>query len=204
MNKNKIDILGAGGHAKVVIEIAELSHLEINKIYDCNSALQNILDYEVSDNLEEMALSESLFFALGNNKARRDNAILYPRHFINLIHPAATLSKRVKIGAGNVIMAGAVINSSVSIGDHCIVNTCASIDHDCNIGDYVHISPRVALAGNVHIGEGSHIGIGATVNQQVVIGKWCTIGAGSVVINNVEDYGVVVGNPGKMIKFNDE
>lgn len=68
----------------------------------------------------------------------------------------------------------------------------------------MHISPRVALAGNVHIGEGSHIGIGATVNQQVVIGKWCTIGAGSVVINNVEDYGVVVGNPGKMIKFNDE
>jgi acetyltransferase EpsM len=60
------------------------------------------------------------------------------------------------------------------------------------------------LAGNVTIGEGSHVGIGATVIQGITIGKWVTIGAGTVIIKDIPDYAVVVGNPGKIIKYNNE
>jgi acetyltransferase-like isoleucine patch superfamily enzyme len=60
------------------------------------------------------------------------------------------------------------------------------------------------LAGNVTVGEGSHVGIGASVIQGVVIGKWTVIGAGAVVLNDVPDYAVVVGNPGKIIKVNNK
>ena len=58
--------------------------------------------------------------------------------------------------------------------------------------------------GNVEIGEGTHIGSGAIVIPNVVIGKWAVIGAGAVIIKDVPDYAVVVGNPGKIIKYNEK
>ena len=57
------------------------------------------------------------------------------------------------------------------------------------------------MAGNVQVGEGTQIGIGASVIQGVKIGKWAMIGAGSVIISDVPDFAVVVGNPGKIIKY---
>jgi acetyltransferase EpsM len=62
----------------------------------------------------------------------------------------------------------------------------------------------VALAGNVVVGEGAHIGIGAAVIQNVKIGKWATIGGGAVIIRDVPDYAVVVGNPGRVIKYREQ
>jgi acetyltransferase EpsM len=70
------------------------------------------------------------------------------------------------------------------------------------VEDFVHISPNAALAGNVKVGEGTQIGIGACVMQNIRIGKWAIIGAGAVIIRDVPDYAVVVGNPGRVIKRN--
>jgi len=202
MDRKNINIVGAGGHAKVVIEMAELLGYEIDGIYDDDPSVASILDYKVNE--KEAVIDEAdLVLAMGSNFARKQKADILKANYINVIHPNAILSKRIKLGNGNVVMAGVVINSSCFIGNHCIINTSASIDHDCVIGDFVHIAPKVGLAGGVHIGEGSHVGIGATVKQQVVIGKWCTIGAGSVVIDNIADHAVVVGNPAKVIRYND-
>jgi acetyltransferase EpsM len=99
-------------------------------------------------------------------------------------------------------MAGAILNPNVKVGKHCIVNSGAVIEHDCILDNFVHLSPNAALAGNVSIGEGAHIGIGSSIIQGVKIGKWATIGAGTVVLNDVPDYAVIVGNPGKIIKYN--
>jgi acetyltransferase EpsM len=76
------------------------------------------------------------------------------------------------------------------------------VDHDCELGNFVHVSPNVALAGNVKVGEGTHLGIGSCVIQGIIIGKWATIGAGTVVITDVPDHAVIVGNPGRIIKYN--
>jgi acetyltransferase EpsM len=70
------------------------------------------------------------------------------------------------------------------------------------LADYVRISPNSALAVSVSVGEGTHIGIGACVIQGIKIGKWTIIGAGAVIINDIPDNAVVVGNPGKIIKYN--
>jgi acetyltransferase-like isoleucine patch superfamily enzyme len=48
------------------------------------------------------------------------------------------------------------------------------------------------------------VGIGAVVIPKISIGKWVTIGAGAVIIRDVPDFAVVVGNPGKIIKYNSE
>jgi acetyltransferase EpsM len=58
------------------------------------------------------------------------------------------------------------------------------------------------LAGNVFVGEGTHVGIGASIIPGVKIGKWVIIGAGTIILNDVPDYAVIVGNPGKIIRYN--
>ena len=72
------------------------------------------------------------------------------------------------------------------------------------IGDFVHIAPKVALCGNVFVGEGTLVGVGAVVVPGIRIGKNCVIGAGAVVFRDVPDYGLVVGNPARLIKYTNE
>lgn len=194
-------ILGAGGHAKVVIEIAELLGYEIAGVFDHNKDVKDVLNYSVSHDFDVFSKHKNVFFALGNNRNRKKNSESFGINYPNLIHPSAIITKRIDLGRGNAVMAGVVINSSVRIGDFCIINTSSSLDHDCEIEDFVHISPKAALAGNVKVKEGAQIGIGACIKQNVTIGKWAVIGAGAVIIEDVPDYAVVVGNPGKVVKY---
>lgn len=196
----EIRILGAGGHAKVVIEIAELLGYKIVEIFDQDKHVKTILRYSVNHSFQKIAEYENVFLGLGSNVSRKANFGKFLENNINLIHPSAIISSSVTVGFGNVLMAGAIINSSSNIGNYCIVNTGASVDHDCEIGDYVHISPRVALAGNVTVREGAHLGIGACVKQNIMIGQWSIVGAGAVVVDDVPDHAVVVGNPARVIK----
>ncbi len=201
---NDINILGASGHGKVIVEIAELSGWQIAGIYDANNQITEFLGYSVHP---QSALTNDnntpIILAIGNNSTRKKIAeTLNNCTFATLLHPQTSISKRASILHGTVVMPGASINAAANIGRHCIINTNASIDHDCYLEDYVHISPNVGLAGNVSIGEGTHIGIGAQVIQGIRIGKWATVGAGAVIIKDIPDYAVVVGNPGKIIKYN--
>jgi len=194
---SKLVLYGAGGHAKVVAEIAELS--EYAELVFCEDKLTKtkVWGYPVVSEVDEC---EECILAIGSNAVRRKLALDLRNRFVILIHPKNQISRRVFIGEGTVIMAGVSVNVDVSIGKHCIINTNASVDHDCVIEDFVHLSPNAALAGNVHIGEGTHVGIGACVIQGIKIGKWCTIGAGAVIIHDVPDGCTVVGNPGRIIK----
>lgn len=194
----KLILYGAGGHAKVVAEVAELN--EYGDIVFCEDvpSKESVLGYPVVNKIEDGA---NCLIAIGDNGTRKKIAHSLSNTFIKLIHPQTNVSKRCQAGEGTVMMGGVTINSEVVIGKHCIINTNASVDHDCKIGDYVHLSPNVALAGNVTVGEGTHIGIGASVIQGVKIGTWCTIGAGAVVIRDVPDGVSVVGNPARIIKY---
>lgn len=192
-------IFGAGGHGKVIAEIAESRSLKIEGFIDTNNNDVEILGYEIFKNCPRDTCE--MIIAIGNNEIRKRIAFENPKsQYPILIHINSNVSKRAKLDFGSVIMAGTTINTSASIGKHCIVNTNASIDHDCIIEDFVHLSPNVALAGNVFVGEGTHIGIGACVIQGVKIGKWCIVGAGSVIIRDIPDGSTVVGNPGRIIK----
>jgi sugar O-acyltransferase (sialic acid O-acetyltransferase NeuD family) len=195
-------LYGASGHAKVIIEIAKSQELEINAIVDDNVDIKSVLDIPVYHSLKELPVSSKIIIAIGNNIIRKKISSYTNLKFDNaLIHSSAVLSPSVKIGYGSVVMACAVINASTNIGYHCIINTGSTVEHDCEIHNYVHISPRAAIAGGVIIKEGTHVGIGAVVIPGVTIGKWVTIGAGAVIINDIPDFAVVVGNPGKIIKY---
>ena len=192
-------ILGAGGHSKVVIEIAEDLGYKIISILDDNPSVENIFQYKVVHSSDCGSLSVFVFLAVGNNINKKKKKYIIHAPELNLIHPSAVVSKRTTFGYGNAVMAGVVINSSVKIGNHCIINTSACIDHDCKLDDFVHISPNASLAGNVRVMEGAHVGIGATVKQDITIGQWSVVGAGAVVINDVPNNAVVVGNPARLL-----
>ncbi|SHN44853.1 acetyltransferase [Chitinophaga sp. CF418] len=201
----KIFLYGAGGHAKVILELLELNGQHCAGIYDEHGASTDLFGYPISGSLngEYKEANSAMIIAVGNNLVRKKLAGKLSAKWATIIHPSANISSRSTIGSGTVVMAGVSINSGVKAGDHVIINTNCSVDHDCVLADYVHISPNVALAGNVQVGEGTHVGIGTAVIQGIKIGKWATIGAGSVIIRDVPDYAVVVGNPGRILRMNE-
>jgi acetyltransferase EpsM len=197
-------LFGSSGHCKVIIDIIIKSNLEvIEGVFDDNPVCDKMGELPIykTESLDFFQ-NKSLIISIGNNKNRKKIANLITTNYLTAIHPKAVLANKVTVGEGTVIMAGAILNPDVIIGKHCIINTASVVEHDCVLSDFVHLSPNASLAGNVIVGEGSHIGIGAIVIQGVTIGKWVTIGAGAVIINDVPDHAVIVGNPGKIIKFN--
>lgn len=205
-NSSQVYLYGASGHCKVIVEILEANGISIKGIFDDNENIRSLLGYPVlkSDDIKSNDSEEQLIISIGNNGIRKRIAEQLKCSFFTTVHPWTSISKRALLLDGTVVMAGVVVNSEVKVGRHVILNTACSIDHDCVIKDYVHVSPHAALAGNVSVGEGTHIGIGASIIQGVSIGKWAQIGAGAVIIRDVPDRAVVVGNPGRIIKYKNE
>lgn len=203
--KSKITVIGAGGHAKVVIDCIEHENkYDIFDVVDDNYKDRIIFDFEVhkKDN-EGQYEGQQTIIAIGNSSIRKKMAEDLKSDFISTIHPKAVVSKYATVGNGSQIFASAVVNAGAIIGKHVIINTGAIVEHDCLVGDYTHLSPNSCIGGNVTIGSCSHIGIGATVIEGISIGSNVIIGAGAVVIANIPDNCTAVGIPAKPIKFHD-
>lgn len=201
--ENKVNLYGASGHCKVIIDALISSDVAIDTIVDDNPKSELLLGIEIkrTENFNWNATSPWIL-SIGNNLTRKRISEKLKIEFTKAIHKTAIISNYSSIKEGTVVMAGVIINPDVIIGKHCIINSSSIIEHDCEIADFVHISPNASLAGNVKIGEGTHVGIGTSIIPGITIGKWVTIGAGSVIIKDIPDYAVVVGNPGKIIKYN--
>lgn len=196
---NRLIVIGASGHGKVVADIAALSGYKDIVFLDNDPGVKTCAGYPVlGPDTMTSELDGDVFIAVGKAETRkklmeRDAN----RNFPVLIHPSAVVAKRAEIAAGSVVMAGAVINPGAQIGKGCIINTSSSVDHDCLVGDYVHISVGAHLSGTVVVGEGTWIGTGAIVSNNISICGGCMIGAGAVVIKDINEPGTYVGVPAK-------
>ncbi len=196
-------ILGAGGHGKVVAEIAALTG-KLGKIafLDDNSNLKNVNGIPVVGRLDDFDRLKDdygyAFVAIGNNRKRLgfiDRISKAGFQIPVLTHPFTSISGNCSIGPGTAVMAGAVINTNVTIGKGCIVNTSSSVDHDCVIEDGVHISPGAHIGGTSRIGRNSWICIGASISNNINIGSESKVAAGAAVITDVEANTLVGGVP---------
>lgn len=206
--RNKLIIIGAGGHGKVVADIAIKNQFEVLGFLDDDTSKINNGKYKIIGTVHDMdnisknidiSMNKIYFFvAIGNNKTRENIAKLLEQKGLNqtiLIHPSAVIDETVDIGEGTVVMANAVINAECKVGKGCIVNTSSSIDHDCIIGDFVHISPGVHIAGSVQIGKRTWMGIGSNTINNISICENCIIGASSLVSKNIIEEGTYLGTP---------
>ena len=200
-----MNIYGASGHGKVVIDIVQSRMMDIHQVLDDNPVITGIYNYPVVHDFTPEVLRRKTIVAIGDNKVRRKVVNNFPGVFYKGIsHATAVVDRTVELGEGTVIMANAAVNADTIIGSHCILNTGCIVEHDCLLENFVHISPGAVLAGGVKVSEGSHIGIGALIIPGKKIGKWCTIGAGAVIIEDIPDFATVVGNPGRIIKIIEE
>ena len=193
---NRLIIIGASGHGKVIADIAIKTGYKDIVFLDDNENIKSCVGFPVIGKTKEAEhLDGDKIVAIGNAIVREK--IQKDIETVTLIHPNAVIGRRVKIGKGTVIMAGAVIKSDTEIGDGCIINTCSSVDHDCLVGDYTHIAVGAHLCGLVRIGRSCWIGAGATVINNNSICDDCIIGAGAVVVSDINSEGKYLGVPAK-------
>jgi UDP-perosamine 4-acetyltransferase len=206
MNDNEqVYVIGAGGHAKVVISTLLAAGDNVQAIFDDDPRKwgESLLGIPVAGATSELGrlTSARAVIAIGDNASRRRLAKRFQRvDWVTVVHPSATVHPSVQLGPGTVVFAGTVIQPATVIGAHGIINTGATVDHDCLIEDYAHIAPGAHLGGGVRLGEGGFLGIGSTVSPGVMVGRWTVVGAGGVVVRDLPDDVVAVGVPANPVK----
>lgn len=203
----QIILLGAGGHAKVLLDILLQEGANVVGILDKEPVAGELYGVPILGNDEAIAAfspeDTRLVNGLGSVGSVKLRRKLYEKFtaqgfgFRRVIHGGATVSPRARIGAGAQIMGGATVNIDAVIGEDAIINTGASVDHDTIIGEHTHIAPGATISGGVVIGAGSHIGAGATIIQGVTVGENVIVGAGSVVLRDIASGQTVWGVPAK-------
>ncbi|MEJ5864140.1 acetyltransferase [Pseudomonas farsensis] len=199
-------LLGAGGHAKVLLALLRAIGAEVVGV--CDPGLQAASDWRgvrvlgddaALDSLppDRVALVNAIGQVVGSPRRMEVFEHFSARgyRFPALVHPAAWVDESVVVHEGAQIMAGAVIQPDTVIGANSVINTGARVDHDCIIASHVHIAPAAVLCGGVSIAAGTFVGAGATVIQGISIGEHAVVGAGSTVIRNLPAGHVLVGSP---------
>jgi sugar O-acyltransferase (sialic acid O-acetyltransferase NeuD family) len=203
MHTDTIYIVGAGGHAKVVVDALLLSGIDGARICltDGNPALSGtrVLDWTVTTPAVRDDMRNACFHvAIGHAgiRARLHAQLLaLGGRPMTIVHPRATVSAHATLGHGVFVAAHAVVAPSARVDDGVIVNHGAVVDHDCEVGRFSHIAPTAALAGAVQIGEGVLVGAGARLLPGVHVGDQAVIGAGAVVLDNVPAAQTFIGVP---------
>ena len=211
MTTRPIIVIGAGGHAKVVIDALLREGRDIIGITDADPARNGdkllgvpiIGDDAMLDNYKSSAIDLAL--GIGSVQAKSPRQKIFADFkalrfdFATVIHPSAIIGHEVNIGEGAQILPGAIINSGTNIRIGSIVNTGACVDHDCDIGEFAHIAPGATLSGNIKIGDGAHVGTGASIIQGISVGAHALVAAGATVVRDVNDNERVAGVPAKPI-----
>jgi len=200
-------ILGAGGHAKSVAEVATSAGFTIVGFISPDHEFQELLGVRVLPKLPEdiSRRTEAIGIAIGTNFVREQvwmelSQSIPINRFPVIIHPSAVIAESANIGAGSTIHQNSVVGPSSQIGMFCTINTSSSVDHDTIIEDFASIGPGVHTGGGVHIGQRSHIGIGATLIHNIEVGRDSVVGAGSCATQSVPECTVSVGIPARIVK----
>jgi UDP-perosamine 4-acetyltransferase len=206
-------VLGAGGHAKVVVAALQSAGDTVLSCTDVDPAKHGstLLGVPVigPDRSVFETPPDQVFLAMGIGMGKSKDLLVYLTRrltiaramadrgyrFKAIVHPSAFVSAECQLNDGAQVMAGAIIQPGCRIGSMAIINTRASIDHDCMIGEGAHIAPGATLGGEVRVGAGTLVAIGAVVLPGIVIGAGSIVGAGAIVLRDVAPGKLVAGLP---------
>ena len=206
MNSSLV-IIGSGGHAKSVANVAKSCGYKVLAFVDDKNAGTNLLAIPIINSNETIKKysDQNFFIAIGNNATRKlvskeYKSKLPQANFPSLIHKSSVIGIDCKIDEGTILMAFSHVGPASKIGKFCIINTSSSIDHDCNIRDFTSIAPGVVTGGNVNVGSQSALGIGAVIKHGIDIGNNTVVGANSFVNKNIGNSVVAFGTPSKEVR----
>lgn len=216
MEKEKIVIIGAGQHARVVLyNVEEQNKYEVIGFLDSDDNRigkvfegKEILGNYQKENLKEFSKkigTNKFFIGFGNMKYRKkvfEYFINNGWEAVNIIHPNAVVSKNARLGKGILIECGCLVTPNPVIGDNVVVNTGSQVNHDNIIENNVYIASGVILSGGIKIGENTLLDDGVIVTLGCSVGKNSLIGAGAVVTKNIPNEVVAYGSPCKVIREN--
>lgn len=202
----KLIILGAGGHAKVLLSLIQAAGLEVLGVSAPELLEQGIehwrgipvLNFAAHDLIAFPPEQVALVNGVGNQLVRQKLFEKFKAQgysFPVLIHPNAWVDASAKLSEGVQVMAGAVIQADACIGNNVIINTQASIDHDCVIEDHVHIAPGAILCGHVQVKQNAFIASGVTVITGICVGERAVAGAGASIVRDISPGHVILPAP---------
>ena len=191
-------LLGAGGHASVLVDILRQQgktpdylvtlHAPEKPIFDGIKILRQ--DSQVLNFAPDQVHLINGLGSLPKTPPRRRQIFEYFKQhgyqFASVIADQAYISPYAVLGEGVQVLGHACVQPSTYIGNNTLINTGASLDHDCQIGQHVHIAPRATLCGEVKVADNVHVGSGSTLIQGVHIGENAIIAAGTTVTQHLE------------------
>ena len=195
--KEKIILIGGGGHCKSCIDVIELSgHFHIEGIVDVPDKLHNkLLGYEIiatDDDLPQLVNENTNFLVtLGQIKSPEKRIRIFQilkdlkAKLPIIISPLAYVSRHAQIDDGTIVMHHALVNAGAHVGKNCIINTKTLVEHDAVIGDHCHIATGAIINGGVTVGSGTFFGSKSVSKEYVEIGKNVVIGCGEKIIKNI-------------------
>lgn len=160
----KLLIIGAGGHGRVVGEVAEACGYEIAFLDDQpgDGVIGAVADIDgVKDPFDEFIVG------IGNNSKRQalqEDLEQKGLSIATLIHPTAYISPSAIINAGAIIEPKALVNTKSVIGKGCIISVGAIVDHDVIVGDYAHINAGAICKGGARIEPGTKLEAGEVIH----------------------------------------
>ncbi len=204
-------LLGAGGHAKVLLAQARALGKQVTGVCDPLLVQQGVREWRGlpvlggDEALEALSPEDiGLINGVGQTVGGAVRRQIYERFrshgfvFPSLVHPAAWVAVETSLGDGVQVMAGAILQPDCEIGENVIINTRAGIDHDVCIGAHVHVAPGATVCGGARIGAGAIIAAGATVIQGVVVGENAVVGAGATLVRGLPTCEVLLGAPPRL------
>ena len=210
---HKIVIVGASGHGKSIYEAARCGEQYdvvgfVDDADEVESPIRNCPLLGKCQDLPRLIQRHSIaggIVAIGDNFVRAKcmkviRGILPDFDFVSIIHPSATVSADVDIGAGTCILGAALVNIHCRVGEGCIINTGSQLDHDGYLGDYVSLAPGAILGGDVRVDEYSAVSIGVTIIHGIRVGAHTVVGAGSVVVKDLPASVLGYGVPTKVVR----
>jgi len=194
--KEKIILIGGGGHCSACIDVIEQEgRFTIAGIVDVSEKKQhNVLGYSVigsdADLAELIKTFPNVLITLGHIKSPTRRMGLFNdltqmgARFSVIQSPFAYVSPHAHVAEGTIVMHHALINAGARVGRNCIINTKALVEHDAVIEDHCHISTGVIINGGVVVGSESFIGSGSVTKEYITISSKTFLQANSFVGKN--------------------